>query len=137
MKSYEKITKILFIDDDEVSFQFRKCMSQVLKTLPRVELFHANDATEGLSMLEDISPDAIVLDDEMPEECSLFLESLSPLHPPVIIQTEKDEKVSTNFSNSELTYIEKNESLDGVHSTLMKVTTIADSRNGYTESKIH
>jgi DNA-binding NarL/FixJ family response regulator len=126
MKQENDVTKILFIDDDEVSFQFRKCMAQVLGTLPPVELFHANDATEGLMMLDDVKPDVIVLDNEMPEECDLFLDNLSASHPPVIVQVEEQSKNSSKpQSNIVINYIQKNESLAGVHETLMAVTNIA------------
>ncbi len=129
------ITKVLFIDDDEVSFQFRKCMAQVFGALPPVELFHANDATEGLLMLEDIKPDVVVLDQEMPEECELFIDALSGSHPPVVVQVEEDIELNNKLrSNVHLTYIHKNESLAGVHETLMAVTAIASKGNNSLEA---
>lgn len=126
MASAKSITKILFIDSDEVSFQFRKCMATVLQQLPPMELFHASDATEGLSILENIQPDVVVLDDEILDECHLFLDSLQESHPPVILQTDARTKSSTEqFGSVFVTYLPKDESLAGVHETLKFVTSMA------------
>lgn len=116
------VTKILFIDNDEMAFQVRQCMVRVLNQLPPVELFHANDATEALALLENLKPDVIILDDELAEERDLFLDSLTPKHPPVVVQTESEAKKA---ARKEVTYIEKNESLEGIHQTLLVATTLA------------
>jgi len=117
----QPITKILFIDNDETSFQFRKCMAKVLNSLPPIELFHAVDATEALGMLETLQPDVIVIDGELAEEKELFLDSLSSEHPPIVLQTNEstDERNSDQFETSNhITKMEKNESVDGIHQTL-------------------
>ncbi len=127
------ITKILFIDNDEASFQFRKCMAKVMGTLPPIELFHANDATEALGLLEALNPDVIVIDGELIEEKDLFLDSLTSNHPPVVIQTEK--KGSSNYDEL-ITCVEKNESIDGIHQTLLLATEIGIKAMGNKSSDV-
>ena len=121
----KEVTKILFIDDDETSFQFRKCMAQVLRQLPPVELFHAGDATEGLQLLEKVHPDVVVLDDELCDECDLFLDSLTLNHPPVVVQVDGKQKTKTPAKHVMVNYIRKNESLAGIHDTLLAATIAA------------
>ena len=118
------MTRILFIDNDEMAFQIRQCMAKVLSQLPPVELFHANDATEGLALMEDLQPDVVILDDELPEERDLFLDSMTSIHPPVLVQTETEKHPAPN-KKKQITYIEKNESLEGIHHTLLLATTLA------------
>lgn len=117
------MTKILFIDSDEIAFQIRQCIVRALRELPPVELHHASDATEALSLLENIKPDVIVLDEEPVEESALFLDSLHGSHPPVVVQTVDEGKRTRQ--RPEVTYITKNDSLDGVHQTLLTATTLA------------
>ena len=95
MQEQFQATKILFIDNDEPAFEVRQCMAKVLGSLPPVKLFHAKDATEALSMLDELKPDVVVLDDEQ--------------------GAEKDQSV---------TYIPKSDSLEGIHDTLVLITAI-------------
>ena len=120
-----RTTKILFVDNDETSFQVRQCMAKVLNALPPVELFHARDATEALSMLDQLKPDVIVLDDDTPAERDLFIDSMQGNHPPIVLRCESREVLPKDFSlEKKITYIPKSESLDGIHQTLMLVTAI-------------
>lgn len=111
-------TKILFIDSDENSFEFRKCMASVLTTLPPVELYHALDATEALGLLEAIAPDVVVIDGDFSEEAELFLDSLSSNHPPIVLQTNASVIGRLRVEEELITRIEKNESVDGIHRML-------------------
>ncbi len=120
-----RTTKILFVDSDETSFQVRQCMARVLSSLPPIELFHARDATEALAMLEQLKPDVIVLDDEIPAERDLFIDSLPGNHPPIVLRSETTLPAPEKFKlDKHVTYIPKNESLDGIHQTLILVTAI-------------
>lgn len=120
------MTKILFIDNDEMIFQIRQCMARVINQLPPVELFHASDATEGLQLMEQMKPDVVILDDDVPEERDLFLDSLSHIHPPIMVQVEQEmNQKRRGRGNKEVTYITKNDSLEGLHSTLLVATTLA------------
>jgi DNA-binding NarL/FixJ family response regulator len=129
------ITKILFIDNDEMAFQVRQCMARVLGELPPVELFHANDATEGLQLLENLRPDVVILDDEVPEERDLFLDSVTGLYPPIVVQTEGTAK--SKSSSNKVTYVMKNESLEGIHHTLLVATTLASKINAGSEQQMN
>lgn len=120
-----RTTKILFVDNDETSFQVRQCMAKVLEALPPVELFHARDATEALSMLDQLKPDVVVLDDDTPAERDLFIDSMVGNHVPIVLRSETREVLPKDFSlEKKITYIPKSESLDGIHQTLMLVTAI-------------
>lgn len=127
MKNKERATKILFLDNDEHSFAIRQCIARALVDLPPVELFHASDATEALSMLEELTPDVIVLDEEVQEECDLLLDSLGSSHPPIVLQTEKNIK-NTPALGAEITYLQKSESLEGMHKTLVLATSIGSKK---------
>ncbi|MDR2337066.1 MAG: hypothetical protein LBE20_00235 [Deltaproteobacteria bacterium] len=121
-------TKILFVEEDELIFEFKKCIAQALQKTDKLELFYAQDATEGLRLLEKEQPDVIVLDDTLNEECELFLESLSPLHPPVVLQIEGKQKTKIGKSDN-LNCVKKDESLAGIHSILITATNIALRNN--------
>ena len=126
--SETEATKILFIDNDETTFQFRKCMARVLGQLPPIELFHASDATEALHLLEQLKPDVVVLDGDTPEERDLFLDSIVGDHPPIIVQSEGGEKDVKGFPahwRSQVTYVSKMETLEGIHQTLLVAASMA------------
>jgi DNA-binding NarL/FixJ family response regulator len=121
-------TKILFIDNDETTFQFRKCMARVLGQLPPIELFHASDATEALHLLEQLKPDVVVLDGDTPEERDLFLDSIVGEQPAIIVQSESGSKEGTNMPahwKSQVTYVSKMETLEGIHQTLLVAASMA------------
>lgn len=134
-----RTTKILFVDNDETSFQVRQCMARVLDALPPVELFHARDATEALQLLEQLKPDVIVLDDDTPAERDLFMDSMVGNHPPIVVRSESREILPKDFSlEKRVTYIPKSESLDGIHQTLLLVTAIGvKATNAKVSGSIH
>lgn len=130
-------TKILFVEEDERSFEVRQCVAKVLQALPPVQLFHAKDATEALHLLEQIRPDVIVLDGDGQEEKELFIDSLHGEHPPVVVRTEEEDKnIVKNFSlEKSVNYIPKNESLEGIHQTLLLAAAIGHRNSTTTPSK--
>ncbi len=117
-------TKILFVEEDKLTFEFKKCIAKALSCQEELELLYAQDATEGLRILETERPDVVVLDDEISEECELFIESLSPIHPPVILQINGKQKTQT-YKHDALEYIKKDESLAGIHTILTNAKNIA------------
>lgn len=130
-------TKILFVEEDERSFEVRQCVARVLQALPPVLLFHAKDATEALNLLDQIKPDVIVLDGEVQEEKELFIDSLHGAHPPVVVRTDNEGNSSVkNFSlEKQVNYIPKNESLEGIHQTLLLAAAIGHRNSLATPSK--
>ena len=116
------MTKILFIDADEISFQIRKCIAKALAALPEVELFQAHDANEGLQMIESVRPDVVVFDHEELEEQQLFIDSLTPEHPPVVLQTNTT--LDKTLHQKQVTCIPKSDSLDGIHQALLIAAAI-------------
>jgi chemotaxis response regulator CheB len=132
------MTRILFVDNDQVSFEFRKCVATVVSALSPLELFHAEDATEALNLVDQVKPDVIVLDGDMKEEGNLFLENLTKSHPPVLVQMESEQieksrprkqSDKTQSEKSQIQYVVKDESLDGLHQTLIQATSLAQHRH--------
>lgn len=115
----QSATKILIVEQDDISFEFFRSLAEKLEELPPVELFHARDATEALALLESIAPDVLLIDDHSPEESELLLDSLASQHPPVVLCTEDLERATRSVAFDELvTCIERNESLEGLHQQL-------------------
>lgn len=117
-------TKVLMIDNDEVSFQFQKCMAQIIEGLPNLELHFAADATEGLAMLDSLHPDVIILEHEDEHEQQLFLDSLGGIHPPVLVESDScnsSEKRSLNKVDlkSPVNQIPRSDSLESIHQKLI------------------
>ena len=133
-------TKILVIDSDEAAFQVRQCVAKALAGLPPLELFHARDATEALAMMERLSPDVVILDDAEAEERELFMDSLSLNHPPIVLQTDDPEEIGTpaQFTiDKQVTYIPRNESLEGIHQTLLLAAAIGVKFTGKHTDAVH
>ena len=127
------ITKILFVEEDELTFEFKKCIAQALQNIKHptegiIEMYYAQDATEGLKILEKERPDIVVLDDNINEECELFLESLSPQHPPIVLQVDGKQKTKIGKLNN-LSCMQRDDSLDSINSVLAVATSILQSQN--------
>ena len=124
-------TKILFIQDDEGTFQILQCIAKALLTLPPIELYHARDASEALSLLESLCPDVIVMDEEEVEEKELLIDSLSLNHPPIILQTDEViESLEDDSLNAEIVRLQRGESLEGIHKTLQVAAELGEKFTG-------
>lgn len=137
ISAQDRITKILFIENDETSFQVRKCMARALSSLPPIELFHVHDATEALAILDELKPDVIVLDDETSDEKELLVDTLRRDRPPIVLRTEEKLSKEQKALGDNITRIPKNESLDGLHQTLVLVTAIGVKANVEREQLLH
>lgn len=138
MAEQVQTTRILFVDSDEQSFEVRQCVARVLAALPPVELFHAKDATEALSLLDEVKPDVVVIDDEQTAECDLFMDSVGANHPPIVVRTETRKPDPKTFTlDEDVTYIPKSETLEGIHQTLMLVTAIGVRANQRVSRAVH
>ena len=121
-----RTTKILFIDRDDASFQVRKCVAQVINELPPLELFQAKSTNECLSLIENLRPDVVVIDEDSPREWEVFLDQLSSEHPPIVITIDRQQQsIELPISNKEVSYIPKSESLDDLHKTLIYASKVA------------
>lgn len=116
------MTKILFVEEDLIAFEIRKCIAAVLEGIPPLELFHAKDATEGLELLDEIKPDVIVLGHEERSETELFIDGLTNNHPPVLV--DRDE-ADTSRKRVGITYLKRDGSLEGIHLLLKTAQSIA------------
>ncbi len=124
------------MDNDETSFQVGQCIAKVVSHLPPLELFHANDATEGLQLLENVKPDIIVLDSEFSEESELFAESLASNHPPILLQTEGPSKKNI-LGALQVTPVPRCDSLEGLHQVLTLAASLAGKNNGSRPDSVH
>lgn len=115
----QEVTRILIVEEDESSFEFRRCLADKLEELPPIELFHARDATEALALIESLCPDVLVIDDDNPDESELLIDSLDPEHLPVVFCTENvDQAIRVLVGANDVTCIQRNESIEGLHQTL-------------------
>jgi chemotaxis response regulator CheB len=130
-------TKILFVESDGLAFQVRECIAKAIANLPSFEMIHAIDATEALSHIELSQPDVIVIDSEEAEECELLIDSLSAIHPPVIVQTNSASKAKGHDADLNITYLEKNDSLEGIHQTLLIASSLAEKNSQKETNVIH
>jgi DNA-binding NtrC family response regulator len=120
------VTTILFMETDDIVFQFRQCMAKALKHLPELKLIYASDATEALSMVDQEHPDVIVVDSELEEETCLLLDALAKTHPPVLIQTETGVERKTRWQKyANVSFVDKEHSLENMHETLVSATEAA------------
>ena len=120
-------TKILFVDENEASFQIWECIARALEGLPPLEFIHAIDASDGLQKLESSQPDVVVLNiEEQPEEARAFVDSLYGNHPPIVVHALN--KSSFSKGHGELIFVDKSGSLDGMHKTLMIATAAAQRK---------
>ncbi|MCC6221172.1 MAG: hypothetical protein IT291_08040 [Deltaproteobacteria bacterium] len=118
MDDSSNITRILFVDKDERSFQIWQCIAAAIQNLPPIELIHASNASHGLLMIGQIKPDCIVLNfgDEDHSELDTFLKNLLETHPPIIVQAE-EEFFDTRREN--VFFVEQSGSLESIHKTLL------------------
>lgn len=132
-----KPTKILFIDNDEMSFEVRRCVVRVIKALPPVEIYHASDATEALEALERFNPDVVVADEDCEAELSLFLDALTAVNTPVLLQTNRrPQDVSLSLRNK-TTLIDKEDSIEGLRKTLLAATSAVGCPTTLEKTQMH
>lgn len=118
-------TKILVIEGDQTNFQVRKCIAQALGLLPQLDLIYAADVSEGLKMIENYRPDAIIFSEEDLYERDLLLENIGNEHPPIILQTEDSEFFKTKQSlEQDIMYVPVYDTLEGMHQVLVLAATM-------------
>lgn len=133
----EKTMKILFLDNDEMSFAIRQCIARVLTNLPPLELYHATDAASALDALESFAPDVIVADENSYDELEILFDSTDHQRPPVLLQSEKNLVSEAELANKNVMRIGKSGSIDGLRRTLVAATTLAQGRPGEIAGCIH
>lgn len=123
-------TKIIFIEPSEASFQFRKCMAEVMESLPPIEMSHARDASSALEILEGEGADVIVVDDELQEELEVILDSIDNKEFPVLVQSDVKDSFEANkklyIERKNIKVIPKEETLEHLHKTLLAATSHKD-----------
>ena len=119
-------TKIIFIEPCEAAFQFRKCMAQVMQSLPPIEMAHAKDASSALDIIEEEGADVIVVNDDLQDELEVILDSIDNKEFPVLVQSDVQESFEANkilyIERKNIKVIPKEETLDHLHKTLIAAT---------------
>ncbi len=131
MKEAKNTTKILIIDNDQTSFQVQECVAKALGTLKNIELIHAADVTEALSMIDKQIPDAILCSDEDHGEKSLLLDAVGRSHPPILFQTaDKNHFKKKQSLEQDIMYVPQYETLEGIHQLLTLAAAMGEKHMG-------
>lgn len=132
MYSKNSVAKVLYIDRNELAFQFQQCIARVLEDIPRVQLYRVSTTSEAIKVLPTIRPDLLVLDDELIQELDALIEALPNISFPVVVQMSDIKTVRKQHEN--VTYIEKSGSLDGIQSLLSQIAAMASRAAQYPEN---
>lgn len=81
-------TTILFIEADEVYFQYRQCVANVAEKLPDMNLLLATNCEDAIELLETQRPDVMVISDELVDDFRFLSEFGEYQHIPVILQSD-------------------------------------------------
>lgn len=98
--------KALIIDDERLA---RNELKRLLESFPKIEVIgEAANAEEGIPMIEDLQPDLLFLDIQMPGKNGFeLLEALEGKVPEVIFTTAYDEYALKAFEYNALDYLMK------------------------------
>jgi len=98
--------KALIIDDERLA---RNELRRLLENFPKVEIVgEAANADEAIKLIEDLQPDLLFLDIQMPGKNGFeLLESLDDAHPEVIFTTAYDDYAIKAFEYNALDYLLK------------------------------
>lgn len=98
--------KTIIIDDERLA---RNELKRLLEEFPKIEIIgEAANADEAIPMIEDLKPDLIFLDIQMPGKDGFqLLEALEDVVPEVIFTTAYDEYALKAFEYNALDYIMK------------------------------
>lgn len=136
MREVNKTTKILVIEGDQTNFQVRKCIAQALGLNPTVELVYAQDVTEGLKIMDKLSPDAIIFSEEDTLEKDFLLESVGNIHPPIIMQTEDPNYYKKKQSlEDNIMYVPFYDTLEGMHQVIVLAAALGEKFEGKKTSR--
>jgi two-component system, LytTR family, response regulator len=125
--------KALLIDDERLA---RNELRRLLENFPRVEIVgEAANAEEGKRLIEELRPDLIFLDIQMPGKNGFeLLESLEDDHiPEVIFTTAYDEYALKAFEYNALDYILKPIDLPRLSEAIQRVVEEFDRKHAQTE----
>ena len=128
MKNNRSKTRILFVEADEATFQFRKCMSEIIEALPPTELLLATDAGEALELLAEEKADVLIVDDELMEELEVIVDSIDCSSIPILVQSEPENRASLAKLEKTLRLIPKEESLDHLHQPILCAIKVNEDR---------
>ncbi|MCL6523769.1 MAG: LytTR family transcriptional regulator DNA-binding domain-containing protein [Thermoflavifilum sp.] len=99
------ITRALIIDDERLA---RNELRRLLKEFPEIQVVgEAANAQEGIQQIEDLEPDLLFLDIQMPDKTGFELLEMLDKVPAVIFTTAYDEYALKAFEFNALDYLMK------------------------------
>lgn len=127
--------KALIIDDERLA---RKELASLLKKHDDIDILdEASNADEAYEKIQELSPDLLFLDIQMPEKTGFDLLEMLPKVPKVIFTTAYDEFAIKAFEINALDYLLKPIEPKRLESALQKVRELveAEDREDPTENK--
>ena len=115
-----KIMKALIIDDERLA---RNELRRLLENFPKIEIIgEAANADEALPMIDELSPDLLFLDIQMPGKTGFeLLEAIEGKVPEVIFTTAYDEYALKAFEFNALDYLLKPIDLQRLSEAIQRV----------------
>ena len=105
MKSYSNKIKVLIVDDEKL---VRDYLKRIILELKEIEIIgEAEDGIEALSKAQELSPDIMLLDIQMPELDGFEVLDFLDAPPPTIFVTAYDEYAIQAFEANAIDYVLK------------------------------
>lgn len=118
--------KTLIIDDERLA---RRELRSLLKLFPSIEIIgECSNAEEAIAAIEELHPDLIFLDIQMPDKSGFEMLEVLDSVPKVIFVTAYDEYAMKAFEVSALDYLLKPVEEDRLASALNKVTKVFEAQ---------
>lgn len=128
-------TKVLIIDDEELA---RKLIRTFLQKYPDIEVVgECGNGFDGLKLIQELNPDLLFLDIQMPKITGLEMLELMEHYPAVIFTTAYDQYAVKAFELNAVDYLLKPFSRERFEASLQKVLdkrsseTLSSSKEKY------
>ena len=125
--------KIIIVEDEKPA---RDLIRNYLEGFPVVELIGEYDnGFDGLKAINELKPDAIFLDVQMPKLTGFEMLEVLEHHPEVVFTTAYDQYAIHAFEQNAVDYLLKPFSLDRFREAINKLESRLESRNDSRETK--
>jgi two-component system, LytTR family, response regulator len=125
--------KVLLIDDERLA---RNELRRLLENFPKINIIgEASNAEDGLQMIEDLKPELLFLDIQMPGKNGFeLLQSIEGYVPEVVFTTAYDEYALKAFEYNALDYLLKPIELARLSEAIQKVEEELDQQKAVVEA---
>lgn len=128
-----KIIKTIIVEDEKPA---RDLIRNYLEGFPMVELIGEYDnGFDGLKAINELKPDAIFLDVQMPKLTGFEMLEVLEHHPEVVFTTAYDQYAIHAFEQNAVDYLLKPFSLDRFREAINKLESRLESRNDSRETE--